>query len=284
MKKILLFVAVAAMTAMSASADAGTTSIKNRPMDYMLDKNFVVNGNFEDPGFVQNDECYGWMEGADAEEIPGWNLASSGIWNGTISIQNQEPDDYMIFEGNTQYVHMYNYKENGWARIRMYTYVTGLEAGKQYRLDFYVAHLYEESLDWANPNQGFTFYDKPLSADEPKGAELVTVEGVSDDSEYEYYIYDFTATNDTMVFELWCQNYNGEGNASGMHWVDWDEVRIYDNDMVDWDAEDGIESIVADNAAAQEIYTLQGVRVPNNAELNGVYIVKQGKKVMKAVY
>lgn len=296
MKKILLFAAAAAVAALSANADQGLTNIDKRCADGGIDKNYVVNGNFDDPAYEQSaDEpsCYGWNAGElDGEQelsvLPGWNLATGGMWNGTCMIKDQDPDDWFIFAGNTQCLHMNHYHINGWTKIKVNQQITGLTPGKQYRLDFYVAHQYSNSLDWANPDQGFTLYDKPLAEGE-NGMEIVTVSGISEDSEFEYYIYDFTAPSDEVIIELWGQNYNGEGNQSGKHWVDWDEVRVYDESLCDYSVENpssgdnGIFDITFDNAQV-EIYTLQGVRVPNNSELNGVYIVKQGNKVVKAIY
>ncbi|MDE7375493.1 MAG: hypothetical protein K2N16_01445, partial [Muribaculaceae bacterium] len=264
------------------AANGGWESIKKRPADYMLDKNFMVNGGFDDPNYVSNGNPY-WesypVEVDEATEIPAWTLSTGGCWNGIVQIKTQTPDDYMIFEGNTQYLDMVNCTVNGWTKIKAQNTVTGLTPGKEYTLDMYVCHQFTNPTDWGNPDHGFNIYGKD-PAGEGLGALMYANNELSEEAEWEYVKFTFTPIDDEVTIELWTCNYTGEGNESGVCWADFDEVRVYDADLVDPDAVDSIESIDNENAAV-EYFTLQGVRMPAGAALHGTFIAKQGNKASK---
>ena len=286
MKKFLLFAAAALVAGMSfaQSAADGTliTNMDKRPKDYMLDKNYIVNGGFDDPNFETNGNPY-WesypVEVDEAIAIPAWTLSTGGCWNGIVQIKTQTPDDWQIFEGNTQYLDMVNCTVNGWTKIKAQNTVTGLTPGKEYTLDMYVCHQFTNPTDWGNPDHGFSIYGKD-PAGMGLGALLYENNELSEEAEWEYWQYTFTPVDDEVTIELWTCNYTGEGNESGVCWADFDEIRIYEMDLVNFDAEDGIESIDNDNAAV-EYYTLQGVRMPAGAALHGTFIAKQGNRAHK---
>lgn len=288
MKKFLLF-AAAALTAGIAlaqnPAEGGYESMKKRPADGGLEKNFIVNGGFDDPNYVSNGNPY-W-DGYDipvdeATEIPGWTLSTGGCWNGIVQIKTQTPDDYMIFEGNTQYLDMANCTVNGWARIKVQNTVTGLTPGKEYTLDMYVCHQFNNPTDWGNPDHGFCIYGKD-PAGEGLGALMYENTALSEEAEWEYQKFTFTPIDDEVTIELWTCNYTGEGNQSGVCWADFDEIRVYDDSAADYSVqnpESGIQFIDFDDASV-EYYTLQGVRMPAGAALHGTFIAKQGNKASK---
>lgn len=315
MKKFLLFAAAALAASMAFAQDAPEASggwvkfsPENRPADDEL-KNYVVNGNFDDPGYtmeIGEDGVYGsWYPFNDqllgeATNIPGWILQTSGKWNGTVQIDPQEPDDYMIFEGNTQCLSMHHYDRNGWTRIRVINIVENLIPGKEYTLDMYVASNYSNVQDWSNPDHGFSIYGKDASGElmheveykddegnvtgtgiEPfKGPLLYENKSISEDSEFEYFRYTFVPLEDAIFLELWSQVYHGKDGdyESGHCWAAFDEIRIYDANEVG-----GINSVVVNEGGETEYYTLQGIRMPAGSELHGTFIVKQGGKASKMV-
>lgn len=311
MKKFLLF-AAAALTASLAfaqsTAEGGWENMKNRPDDKELGKNYVVNGGFDDPAYETNGNPYGsWypVEIDEATKIPNWFLSTGGCWNGVVQIKTQTPDDYMIFEGNTQYLDMVNCTVNGWTKIKAQTIVTGLTPGKVYTLDMYACHQFSNPTEWGNPDHGFNIYGKDPSGQlthevaitedvkdeegnvietiitgyrtEPMlGALLYANNELSEEAEWEYLKYTFTPTEDAVFLEIWTCNYTGEGNQSGLCWADFDEIRVYDESELG-----GIANVDADKSVAVEYYTLQGVRMPADAALHGTFIAKRGNKASK---
>lgn len=292
MKKLLLF-AAAALTAGFAfaqddvpAAEGGFQNINKRCADAGLEKNFVVNGNFEDPNYVSTGDPYGdWypVRVDELTELPGWTISTGGCWNGVIEVKTQTPDGYMIFEGNNQYLHMLNCTTNGWTNICARNTVTGLVPGKEYVLDFYVCHQFTDPTEWGNPDHGFKIYGKDPAGEGALGALLYSNNELSAEAEWEYQKFTFTPVDDEVTLEFWTHNYTGEGNQSGLCWADFDEVRVFDDSTADYtvpNPETGIQFIDQDNAPL-EYYTLQGVRMPAGAALHGTFIAKQGNRVHK---
>lgn len=287
MKKILLIAAAAVAAAFSASAGSIV------PIDERQDavKNLLYNGNFDDPGYVQSeDEVYNWISDFhswNADSIPGWKRIE-GEWNGCVYIDQWEEDmfdeDYGFgYNGNNQFVHYQFCTVNGWTGFGLQQYVEGLTPGTEYTLDMYVGHRFPN--EDANITFGIEIYDKPLVDGEEQGPEIATIQDRDNQidlgyGDLDYYVHKFTALHDAVIIRLKGYNWAGKDNGNGNAWVEWDEVRLYDPNQ----EPDGINAVAVDANVAQEIYNLQGVRMPAGAELNGVYIVKTGNTVSKVVY
>lgn len=283
MKKFLLIAAVGMTAAISANAGE-ITDIVDRP-EYV--KDLLVNGSFDDKGYLQKEElAWGWLDynSVNADSIPGWTRIE-GIWNGSVGIleftDEDIDDEYGIGVGsNQQYCHYQYCTVNGWTGFGLQQAVNGLTAGTEYTLDMLVAHFF--SNPDANITYGIEIYAAPLPG-EDLGPIIVKQQGDLDlgYGDFDYYVQKFVATNEGVIIRLLGYNWGGEPqNDNGNAWVNWDSVRLYDPNQ----EPDGINAVAVDANVAQEIYNLQGVRMPAGAELNGVYIVKTGNTVSKVVY
>lgn len=286
MKKFLL-IAAAGLTA-ALSVNAGELGDINERQQYV--KNYLVNGNFDDLGYVQSeDQIYNWIsdfESYNADSIPGWKRVE-GVWNGCVAIYNHEEENFdeqygIGFNGNNQYTHYQFCTVNGWTGFGLEQQVEGLTPGTEYTLDMYVCHYFSNAE--ANITYGIEIYDKPLVEGEATGPEIATIKDRDTPIDtgygvFDYYTHKFTALHDGAIIRIMGYNWAGKDNGIGSCYVDWDEVRLYDPNE-----EGGINSVAVDGNAVKEVYNLQGVRMPADAELNGVYIVKTGNTVSKVVY
>lgn len=301
MKKFLLFAAAVAM-AVPSWAEVINDDTFDPDHDRCADPiNLVNNGSFDHPDFVTGvfgseeegfrDYPYGWMEDVancvseGDGSVPGWEFATSGMWNGIIQIySHDEPDDWWIENSNKYCLRSRHYESNGWARMTLTGTATGLEIGKTYTLDLMVWHHFPEDATAGNPEVGFTVTDEEGTGEGYPSATAARGEtAMGDGSNWSMVKTTFQAKHETVKINLFSGVYNYEGNTVPLHWVQWDEVRIYDPETSGKGTE-GVANVAVDEAAAQEIYTLQGVRVPANSALKGVYIVKQGNKVSKIAY
>ncbi|MDE6336669.1 MAG: hypothetical protein K2J63_01610 [Muribaculaceae bacterium] len=274
MKKLLLLAALAA-SSMAVSAQDDVV-------------NMVVNGNFEAPGYVQERAAYNW-EGApdelDLSYLPGWQLSTGGIWNGTICVMSG--DDYagdgdLRPEDDYNYLHFLGYYDNGWTTINAAQIVKNLVPGREYTLDFLLA---ENQPDGAWGPQA-PDYGVSVSEVDGEGAGKLIIEekNMCESQDFEYFSYKFTAPADGQVYlRFFLGNYYYEGNTkqNGNLWMDLDLVRIYSEEGDEEAPEAGVAGIIND-AAPVEYYNLQGVRV-NKADAKGLYIRKQGNKSTKVI-
>lgn len=248
------------------SALGGATDATQRVGDDCIERNYIVNGGFDDAAFEQR-ELNGY-DGMDltyeCTSLPGWAIETAGLRNGIIEIVPHENADF-----NARYVRFRHYTLDGWARIKLTATVGGLVPGHSYMFDMYVSHSYLDSNYWANPDHGFKIYGKD-------GRLLHFNHAISSGDEWQYLRYEVVPSDDVITIELWSQNYNGDGNKSGVHTVSWDQLRLYDPEAC------GIPSISRDRAI--QIYTLQGILVNSASPLRGVYLVKSGEGVAKVVY
>lgn len=278
MKKSLLLVAAAALCAGVANAE--------RIDDAYVD-NLLVNGNFEDKGYVQS-KAYDWAETDEIqnlESLPGWILNTGGIWNGTVQVYEEEGDGWARPEYDLQFLLFRAFKENGWTTINTSAVGEGLEVGTEYRLDFLVGHFFE-SEDWIEKVCQFRLaevdYDK--EGNPMAGKEIYVGDLMETGQEFENIEYDFKAPASKVWVEFsfaskcWEGGWNGENN-----WMQLDNVRLFDKAKAE-EKEAGIESVNADNNAPVEYFTISGIRVNGNAQLNGVYIRKQGTKAEKVIF
>lgn len=248
------------------AARGGATDVGERVADEYVSCNFISNGGFDDPSFEQRTlKGYDGMDVAyECTSLPGWAIETVNVRNGIVEIVSHEDSD-----DNAQYARMRHYTLDGWARITLTATANGLVPGHEYVLDMYVCHSYIESNHWANPNHGFKIYGKD-------GQLIHFNHAISAGEDWQYLRYAFTPADDEITLELWSQNYNGDGNKSGVHTVSWDQIRIYDPETV------GIVTVTCDNPA--QIYTLQGLPVSSADPLHGIYLVKCGDKVTKVLY
>lgn len=263
----ILVVAVTAWADDNApAAPGGLADASERVGDENIARNYIPNGGFDDPAFQQRllkgydgmDEVY------ECTSLPGWSIETASLRNGIVQILPHDDS-----EGNAQYVRFYHYTLDGWARITLTATVSGLEPGREYVLDMCVCHSYENSTPLAYPDHGFKIYGK--------GGELLHFNNaISTSDEWQYLRYAVIPDDDEITIELWSQNFNGDGNKSGVHTVSWDQVRLYDPQTV------GIVSITSDKPA--QIYTLQGLPVSSSAPMHGIYLVKRGSQVKKVLY
>lgn len=297
MKKFLLFAAAVAM-----AAPSWAEVINDDTFDPDQDRtpgplNLVENGSFDNPDYVTaifgseeegfRENPYGWIEDVvncvseGDGTVPGWEINTAGMWNGIVQIySHDEPDDWWIEASNKYCLRSRHYTDNGWTSITLEGTAKGLEIGKTYTLDLMVWHHFPEDATAGDPKVGFKIVDEEGSGEGYPSAEAGRDDSsMGDGSNWSMVKTTFQAKHETVKIQLYSGVWNYEGNTVPLHWVQWDEVRIYDPATTD-----GISNLAVDEAAAQEIYTLQGVRVPANSALKGVYIVKQGNKVSKIAY
>ena len=282
MKK-LLFSAALALVAIGFNASA-QDEVNNK----------VVNGDFEDPNYVQavpSDWTWDpWNKQNVLSDLPGWTLATGGIWNGGVEIKC---DDTTIGDGDIRpeedlaYLHFFGYNDNGWTSVSIYQVVEGLKPGLEYNLSYLVAVNWPEGANWT-PDQNYGYelaeVDTDASGNPIAGRGILSANVATTDLEV-YTDFDqpvtakFTAPADGKVYlRLYLQNSYGEGNKHDNLWMDVDMVQIWSPE----DTEAGVNVIeVSDANAPVEYYNLQGVRVANPQ--NGIFIRKEGNKALKVV-
>lgn len=262
MKHFLLLVTLGFFAALPAAAGE-ITPIDNRPEHV---NNLLVNGDFEDKGYVQSDVMvYDWITEStsyNADSIPGWKSCNS-VTNGSVGISKRDDE--------SQYVHYQYSDQNGWTGFGLMQDVEGLVKGKEYTLDLLVAHKFSNKD--ANISYGIEINDtKSTHAEEI--INIAKTEGDLDagDGIMDYYVLKFTPISDGIRIFLLGYNYGGSvDNKNGNAWINWDEVRLYDA------SETGLSAVAADNdAASAAIYDLQGRRVDTPAP--GSVYIRAGKK------
>lgn len=240
--------------------------------------NVVVNGDFE--AEFEEYNPYSWDFTA-AKSVPGWELSTSGIWNGNVRILDQEPDGDIIMDDNYQYARLERKDDNGWANISM-TQTIGVVPNTEYTLSFLSRYNDGERSDWmGDREQGIVIYDK-----EEGGVELV--KSLVDNAGWAYTKdITFTPKSEKIILKLYCNNPNWNKVKNKNSYVEFDDVQI----VGDASAATGVASVTVGNANAKsEVYDMAGRRVATTS-LNalrasgkkGVFIVKQGDKAEKVV-
>ncbi len=276
MKKILLLAAAfcAANFAMNADDVA----------------NLVANGNFENtnyeqavPGEYTWDPVNTWE---NLSVLPGWQLSTGGPWNGTACIlagDEYAGDGDIRPEDDMQHLHIRGYNDNGWTNIKVYQIVKNLVPGRQYTLDFVIAHNWADGANWT-PDPDFGFVIAEVDG-EGAGRELMKQTNMGEGQDFEYFDYSFTAPASEIYLEFYYGNSFYEGNKHEDHWMDLDLVRIYSAEGDEQVPElNAVNSVINDNDAPVELYNLQGVRVNANDALKGIYIQRQGNKATKVIF
>ncbi len=252
--------------------------------------NMVVNGNFENPNYVQAVPSeYTWEpvnEWENLSVLPGWELTTGGPWNGVISLLTGDDnagdadirpeDDYntVLFRG---------YIENGWTKLSIKQVVKNLVPGREYTLDFVLAENQPDG-SWGPqaPDYGVIIAEPDVDKDGNNiaGRQILEEKNMAD-IDLNYFSYKFTAPAAGSVYlEFYLGNYYYDGNRKEFLWMELDLVRIYSEEG-DEEAPDSSVAMIEDANAPVEYYNLQGVRV-NNAE-NGIFIRKQGNKTSKVI-
>lgn len=290
MKKILLSAALAAVAAFSASAQDIPAlngqiygKLSDRPADDEVG-NVMYNGNFEDPSYTTKPNGL-WGDYTlidDADVIPGWGHTSS-TWNAVVQIMDQAPDGYWVEEGdgNDLCARIFLCPVNGWARCYLYNTVENLTVGTTYTLDFLTMDCINTEDEGGHYGVKIMEYIPGEEATQGKAvAESTALQ--EDKQQWDYYRATFVATSDKMTIALFAGHYLGEGHGdAGTHFAAFDEVRLYDPN----NPGAGIGNVAVDNSNAPVmIFNLQGVLMPAGAELNGVYIQKQGNQVSKVIF
>ena len=254
--------------------------------------NMVVNGNFENPGYVQAVPSeYTWSpvdEWENLSVLPGWTLSTGGPWNGVIclitgednagdgDLRPEEDENTLLFRG---------YTDNGWTSISAAQVVKNLVPGREYTLDFLIAQNQGEgSTGWTpDPDYGVTVSetDTDAAGEIIAGRQIMEATNMADGQDLTYVEYKFTAPASGEIYlYFYMQNKYGEKNKKDNLWMELDLVRIYSEEG-DEEAPDSSVAEIFDANAPVEYYNLQGVRV-NNAE-NGIFIRKQGNKTTKVI-
>lgn len=275
MKKTILFAGMAAM-AISFAAKADV-------------KNYVENGDFEAPGFEQSvPGAYTW-DPWDKQNylsvLPGWTLNTGGEWNGGIELKTGEEnagDGDIRPEEDMNYLHFVGYNDNGWAAIRASQVVKGLTAGKEYTLDFVMGVNWPEGASWTpDPDYGVVVAEAAKDAEgaDIAGKEIKKLANPEVEQDMAPVSTTFTAPADGQVYlEFYLGNYYGQDNKHDNLWMDLDLVRVWA------EGEEGGVSVIASDNVAPVYYNLQGMRVENNGNLKGIYLVKKGNNTVKVVY
>lgn len=99
--------------------------------------NLVANGDFEDPGFVQEKNAESGQMGLS--ELPGWTVPQNDTWNGLPSIGEADGNHYLVLAG---------YPGNGWASVVMNQALTNLVPGHDYVFTFDVKHPTDDGCSW----------------------------------------------------------------------------------------------------------------------------------------
>jgi len=257
--------------------------------------NLVVNGDFENPNFVQavpGDYTWDpWNTQAYLSELPGWVIDTNSAWMGGIEIKRGEEvmgDGDIRPEDDMALAHFVGFNDNGWGDIAMHQIVTGLTAGTEYTLSFLIAASIPEGASWTPEKScGFKVAEvgKDKEGNDVADAGLVS-KNVAADADFELsgdfevpYEATFTAPADGKVWlSFYLSNTYGTGNKHDNLWMDLDMVSIMTSEEYA-----GIKTITTaeDAEAPVEYFNLQGVRVAQPE--NGLYIRRQGNKTTKVV-
>lgn len=248
--------------------------------------NMVVNGNFENPNYVQAvPEQYTWSpvdEWMSLTYLPGWNVEKTGgVWNGVIGLVTGEwnaGDGDLRPEDDENTLLFRGYTTNGWTTLNASQIVKNLVPGRTYTLDFLLAQN-QPAPDWARKEYGFTISEVD---GEIAGREILKQTNMCEGVDLEPFAYQFTAPGDGQVFlNFFLLNEYWDGTVKeGDLWMELDLVRIYSEEGDETAPDTSVAEIIDANAPV-EYYNLQGVRV-NNAE-NGIFIRKQGNKTSKVI-
>lgn len=278
MKNLLL---IAALAAASLTVNAQDDVV-----------NMVVNGNFENPNYVQSvPGDYSWEpvnEWESLSYLPGWNVAKTGgVWNGVIGLVTGEwnaGDGDLRPEDDENTLLFRGYNDNGWTSINASQVVKNLVGGREYTLDFLIAQNQGEgSSSTPEPDYGVAVSEVDVNAEgeQVAGRQLLEAKNMAEGQDLTYVSYKFTAPANGEVFvNFVLGNYYYQGNRKDDLWMEIDLVRIYSAEGDETAPESSVAEIF-DNNAPVEYYNLQGVRV-NNAE-NGIFIRKQGNKTSKVI-
>lgn len=275
MKKALLLSAIASVACTAAFAQG---------------PNLVVNGSFDDPNFQQSvPEGYTWEPWNSQyalTDLPGWTINDNGPWNGGCTVLQERPgDDDPRPEEDEIYLNMWGYNDNGWANIEISQIVKGLTPGTQYTFRFQYNYNFPTgeytSTGWApDPNYGASICEVDGNM---AGRTIVdyncpnSPEWSSNDM-WQQFEQTFTATGTEVYLTFYISNWYTDGNKKDGLYMDLDNVEIFDPN-----GDSGIEDITFDSNAPVEYYNIQGLRVNEIGDNHGVYIVKQGTKVVKRV-
>lgn len=284
MKK-LLFSAALALVAIGFNASA-QDEVNNK----------VVNGDFEDPNYVQSVPSDWTWEPWNTQnvltELPGWSLETGGIWNGGVEIKRGEEyigDGEIRPEEDMAFAHLFGYDNNGWTSVSMYQVVENLKPGLEYNLSYLVAVSWPDGEAWTpDPDFGYEVAEVSTDADGKvvAGRGIISANLGSKLNDEIFTDFDlpmtakFTAPADGKVYlRIYLRNTYGEGNKHGGLWMDVDMVKIWSPEDTEGAGVNVIE--VSDANAPVEYYNLQGVRVANPQ--NGIFIRKEGNKALKVV-
>ena len=255
--------------------------------------NMVVNGDFENPGYVQAvPEQYTWSpvnEWDNLSVLPGWTLSTGGPWNGVIGLitgEDNAGDGDLRPEDDENTLLFRGYTANGWTTINAAQVVKNLVGGREYTLDFLIAQNQGAASNWTpDPNYGVRISETDTNAagEIIAGRQIMEETNMADGQDLTYVEYKFTAPASGEIYlNFFLLNNYGEenGNKKDNLWMELDLVRIYSEEGDEEAPESSVAEIFDANAPV-EYYNLQGVRV-NNAE-NGIFIRKQGNKTIKVI-
>ncbi|MDE6741603.1 MAG: leucine-rich repeat domain-containing protein, partial [Muribaculaceae bacterium] len=196
--------------------------------------NLVVNGDFENPDYVQSvpgEYTYSPVDTwENLTELPGWTLSTSGPWNGVISLITDEYEigkDLIRPLNGTNILLFRGYPDNGWTTLNAAQIVKGLVPGREYNIDFLIAENQPDG-SWGpqEPNYGFTISE--VDGD-TEGKEILGYTYTEQNLDLKYYGYKFVAPNDGQVYlKFFLMNQYYEGNHKDDLWMALDNVRIYD--------------------------------------------------------
>ena len=254
--------------------------------------NMVVNGNFENPGYVQAvPEQYTWSpvnEWENLSVLPGWTLSTGGQWNGVIGLitgEDNAGDGDLRPEDDENTLLFRGYTDDGWTTLNAAQVVKNLVGGREYTLDFLIAQNQGEGSKWTPaPDYGVTISETDTNAagEVIAGRQIMEEKNMADGQDLTYVEYKFTAPASGEIYlNFFLGNYYySDDNKKDNLWMELDLVQIYSEEGDEEAPESSVAEIFDANAPV-EYYNLQGVRV-NNAE-NGIFIRKQGNKTTKVI-
>ena len=255
--------------------------------------NMVVNGNFENPGYVQAVPSeYTWSpvnEWDNLSVLPGWTLSTGGPWNGVIGLiigEDNAGDGDLRPEDDENTLLFRGYTDDGWTTLNAAQVVKNLVGGREYTLDFLIAQNQGAGSAWTpTPNYGVRVSetDKNAEGEIIAGRQIMEETNMADGQDLTYVEYKFTAPASGEIYLNFflLNNYGkNDGNKKDNLWMELDLVQIYSEEGDEEAPESSVAEIFDANAPV-EYYNLQGVRV-NNAE-NGIFIRKQGNKTTKVI-